>query len=93
MDPSTGLTDHVYGEEYRRMPRSARSSPMPLDVLRARFEADYLPALRQITVDTITIANPQVLAITDSDDVPTRLLAELSQDPDRVRVAHAAGNG
>lgn len=84
--------DHVCGEVYRRMPRIARSSPVPLDVLRARFEAEYLPALRYITVDTTAIADPQVLAITDSDDVPTRQLAKLSQQPDRVRVAHAAGN-
>ena len=29
--------DHVCGEVYRRMPRIARSSPVPLDVLRAMF--------------------------------------------------------
>jgi hypothetical protein len=71
------------------MPRIARSSPVPLDGLRAMFEAEYLPALRYITVDSTAIAVPQVLVITDSDEVPTR---QLSRGADRVRVAHAAGN-
>ncbi len=65
--------DHIYGEVYRRLPRIARSSPVPLDTLRARFEAQYLPALRYVTVDTTGIADPQVLAITDPDDVPPPL--------------------
>ena len=39
--------DHVYGEVYRRMPKIARSSPVPLAVLRERFEAEYAsPAVR-----------------------------------------------
>jgi hypothetical protein len=70
-------SDHVYGEVYRRMSKIARSSPVPLDVLRARFEAEYLPVLRYVTVDTTAIADPQVLAITDPDDVPTGQLAKL----------------
>ena len=69
--------DHVYGEVYRRMPKIARSSPVPLAVLRERFEAEYLPVLRYVTVDTAAIADPQVLAITDPDDVPTGQLAKL----------------
>ena len=44
--------NHVYGEVYRRMPKIARSSPVPLAVLRERFEAEYLPVLRYVTVDT-----------------------------------------
>ena len=69
--------DHIYTEVYRRLPKIARSSPVPLDALRARFEAEYLPALRYVTVDTAAIADPQVLAITDPDDVPTGQLAKL----------------
>jgi hypothetical protein len=71
------VPDHVYGEVYRRMPKIARSSPVPLAVLRERFEAEYLPVLRYVTVDTAAIADPQVLAITDPDDVPTGQLAKL----------------
>jgi hypothetical protein len=69
--------DHVYTEVYRRMPKITRSSPVPLAVLRERFEAEYLPVLRYVTVDTSAIVNPQVLAITDPDDVPTGQLAKL----------------
>jgi predicted nucleic acid-binding protein len=69
--------DHIYTEVYRRLPKIARSSPVPLDALRERFEAEYLPALRYVTVDTAAIADPQVLAITDPDDVPTGQLAKL----------------
>ena len=50
---------------------------VPLDALRERFEAEYLPALRYVTVDTAAIADPQVLAITDPDDVPMGQLAKL----------------
>ena len=69
--------DHIYTEVYRRLPKIARSSPVPLDALRERFETEYLPALRYVTVDTAAIADPQVLAITDPDDVPTGQLAKL----------------
>jgi hypothetical protein len=70
-------SDHIYTEVYRRLPRIASFSPVPLHALRARFEAEYLPALRFVTVDARDIADPQVLAITDPDDVPTGLLAKL----------------
>ena len=69
--------DHIYTEVYRRLPKIARSSPVPLETLRERFETEYLPALRYVTVDTAAIADPQVLAITDPDDVPTGQLAKL----------------
>ena len=69
--------DHIYTEVYRRLPKIARSSPVPLDALRERFEAEYLPALRYVTVDAAAIADPQVLAIADPDDVPTGQLAKL----------------
>ena len=69
--------DHIYSEVYRRLPRIARSSPVPLETLRARFEARYLPVLRYVTVDTARVVDPQVLAITDPDDVPTGQLAKL----------------
>ncbi|SRR5271166_287073 len=69
--------DHIYTEVYRRLPRIARSSAVPLETLRARFEAQYLPALRYVTVDATRVADPQVLAITDPDDVPTGQLAKL----------------
>ncbi|HEX3955939.1 MAG TPA: hypothetical protein VHZ03_04820 [Trebonia sp.] len=69
--------DHIYTEVYRRLLKIARSSPVPLDVLRERFEAEYLPVLRCVTVDTAVIADPRVLAITDADDVSTEQLAKL----------------
>jgi len=50
---------------------------VPVDVLRARFEANYLPVLRFVAVDTADVVDPQVLAITDPDDVPTGQLAKL----------------
>lgn len=69
--------DHVYGEVYRRLPRIAKHSPVPIDVLRTRFEENYLPALRFVTVDMTYVVDPQVLAITDPDDAPTGQLAKL----------------
>ena len=35
--------DHIYTEVYRRLPKIARSSPVPLDALRERFEASTCP--------------------------------------------------
>jgi hypothetical protein len=69
--------DHVYSEVYRRLPKIAQSSPVPLDVLRAHFEEYYLPMLRFVTVSATDVPDPQVLAITDLDDVPTGRLAKL----------------
>jgi hypothetical protein len=69
--------DHVYEEVYRRLPRIAQSSPVPLETLRAHFEAEYLPVLRFVEVSTIDVDDAQVLAITDPDDVPTGRLAKL----------------
>lgn len=69
--------DHIYGEVYEHLPRMAWFSRVPLEVLRARFEAEYLPTMRYVTVDTTAIVDPQVLAITDPDDVPTGQLAKL----------------
>lgn len=69
--------DHVYIEVYRRLPKIARSSPVPLEVLRAHFETEYLPALRFVTVSSVDVADSQILAITDPDDVPTGGLAKL----------------
>lgn len=48
-----------------------------MEVLRARFEANYLPRLRFVTVSTADVVDPQVLAISDPDDVPTGQLAKL----------------
>ena len=45
--------------------------------LQARFEERYLPALRFVTVDTREIFDPQVIAITDLDDVPSGQLTKL----------------
>jgi hypothetical protein len=60
---------------------------VPLDVLRERLEAEYLPALRYVAVDTAAIADPHVLAITDPDDVPTGQRRAAPQSP-----ARRAGN-
>jgi hypothetical protein len=70
-------SDHIYGEVYEHLPRIARWSKVPTKVLRARFEEKYLPVLRFVTADTSDIADPQVLAITDPDDVPSGQLAKL----------------
>ena len=69
--------DHIYGEVYEHLPKIARWSKVPVGVLRSRFETNYLPALRFVTVDTTDIVDPQVLAITDPDDVPSGQLAKL----------------
>ncbi|MFE7622531.1 hypothetical protein [Streptomyces sp. NPDC057509] len=69
--------DHVLDEVYEHLPRIAKSSPVPLAALRAYFETEYLPVLRFVTVSDTDAPDPQVLAITDSDDVPTGRLAKL----------------
>jgi hypothetical protein len=69
--------DHIYWEVYENLPRLARSSPVPVDDLRKRFEEHYLPVLRFVSVSTAEIVDPQVLAITDPDDVPLGQLAKL----------------
>ena len=70
-------SDHVYWEIYEHLPDISRWSRVPVGVLRERFEAEYLPALRFVSVDATEIADPQVLAITDPDDVPSGQLAKL----------------
>jgi len=70
-------SDHVYGEAYEHLADIARWSKVPVAVLRDRFEANYLPRLRFVTVDTSDVVDPQVLAIPDPDDVPTGQLAKL----------------
>jgi len=70
-------SDHVYFEVYEHLPKIARWSKVPVGVLRARFEANYLPRLRFVTVSTTDVVDPQVLAISDPDDVPTGQLAKL----------------
>ena len=69
--------DHVYTEVYEKLPKIAKSSPVALADLRAHFEECYLPILRFVTVSATDIVDPQVLAITDPDDVPTGQLAKL----------------
>ncbi|MDL2082129.1 hypothetical protein QNN03_37490 [Streptomyces sp. GXMU-J15] len=69
--------DHVLDEMYEHLPRIAKSSPVPLATLRAYFEAECLPVLRFVTVSEVDAPDPQVLAITDPDDVPTGRLAKL----------------
>jgi hypothetical protein len=69
--------DHVYTEVYRRLPRIAGFSPVPLADLRARFETEYLPVMRFVTMSPEDESHPQVLEITDPDDRPTGQLALL----------------
>jgi hypothetical protein len=69
--------DHVYTEVYRRLPRIAESSPVPLADLRARFETEYLTVMRFVTMSPENELHPQVLEITDLDDRPTGQLALL----------------
>ncbi len=70
--------DHVYAEVYEKLPKLARSSPVPLEDLRSRFEDEYLPAIRFVTVSMPDLLDPQVLAVTDLDDRPTGQLALLT---------------
>lgn len=69
--------DHVYDEMYERLPRFAERCKVPLAPLVERFEGVYLPALRFVAVSDMGAPDPQVLAITDPDDVPTGVLAKL----------------
>lgn len=69
--------DHVWHEIYRILPKIAETSPVPLADLRARFDTDYLPAMRFVTMSTEGEPHPRVLAITDVDDRPTGQLALL----------------
>lgn len=69
--------DHVLDETYEHLPRMAKRGLVPLAALRAHFEAEYLPALRFVTVSDVDGPDEQVLAITDNDDVPTGRLAKL----------------
>jgi len=43
-------SDHVYWEVYEHLPKIARWSKVPVPVLQARFETNYLPRLRFVTV-------------------------------------------
>jgi hypothetical protein len=88
--------DHVYTEIYRRLPKIAESSPVPLADLRARFEAKYLPVMRFVTMSPDDEPHPRVLEITDLDDRPTGQLALLiapvivySEDKDLKRPGFA----
>lgn len=69
--------DHVLDEVYEHLPKIADSSSVSLAALRAHFEKVYLPALRFVTVSGLDGPDPQMLAITDPDDVPTGQLAKL----------------
>ncbi|MFD9431456.1 hypothetical protein [Streptomyces sp. NPDC060002] len=69
--------DHVLDETYEHLPRMAERGLVPLATLRAHFEAEYLPALRFVTMSDVDDPDEQVLAITDTDDVPTGWLAKL----------------
>jgi hypothetical protein len=70
-------SDHVYWEIYEHLPDISQWSKVPLSILRERFETEYLPVLRFVSVNATGIADPQVLAITDPDDVPSGQLAKL----------------
>ena len=68
---------HVYGEVYEHLPEISRWCKIPVGVLQTRFEKQYLPLLRFVTVDMTEVIDPVVLAITDVDDRPTGQLAKL----------------
>ncbi len=68
--------DHVYREIYENLPNFV-SNVVSLEDLRDRFETEYLPILRFVTVSMPEQMHPQVLAITDLDDRPTGQLAQL----------------
>jgi hypothetical protein len=68
---------HVYWEIYSRLPRLASFSPVPLADLRRHFEDEYLPLMRFVQLSAGDVADPQVLAISDPDDVPLGQLAKL----------------
>ncbi len=70
-------SEHVYWEVYEHLADISRWSKVPASVLRERFEENYLPMLRFVSVDASEIVDSQVLAITDLDDVPSGQLAKL----------------
>ncbi|MFJ7189701.1 PIN domain-containing protein [Streptomyces bacillaris] len=70
-------SDHVLDEAYEHLPRMAKRGLVPLETLRSHFEAEYLPALRFVTLSNADGLDEQVLAIADPDDVPTGQLAKL----------------
>jgi hypothetical protein len=69
--------DHVFSEVYEHLPVFSAAKGVSLAELRTRWEEDYLSILRFVTVADEDIVDPQVLAITDPDDVPTGQLAKL----------------
>ena len=69
--------DHVYEEMYEKLPEFASKTIVPLPILRSRFAERYLPLVRFVTVgDRGLLDDPQVIGITDADDVPTGVLAK-----------------
>ena len=69
--------DHVLEEIYRKLPKIAASSPVPLADLRTRFDTRYLPVMRFITMSPDDEPHPRVLAISHLADRPTGQLALL----------------
>lgn len=69
--------DHVYFEVYRGLPKIAKSSTASLSELRSRFEEQYLPAVRFVSMSAEQPCDEQVALVTDPTDVPTAQLARL----------------
>lgn len=72
--------DHVYDEVYEHLADLSGTTGLPVDRLRACFEEDYLPLIRFVEVaadEVAVLADPQIMAITDPDDVPTGVLAKM----------------
>lgn len=81
-DAGTGrlfAAPHVYDECYRHLPKIAKSSRAPLEELTRRFQDEYLPRIRfvdpgpRVATDDAAAA----VAMMDSDDEPTAVLASL----------------
>lgn len=68
-------SDHVFEEVYEKLPKIARSSPVPLADLRRRLEAGYMPKIRFVDVSMPEPLDPRVLEVVDVADRPTANLA------------------
>jgi len=82
---------HVYTEVYEKLPQfAARPGAPTLEALRACFEQEYLPIIRFVHVTNDGDIDPDIAAITDPDDKPTRLIARASCSPRTATSAERA---
>jgi hypothetical protein len=69
--------DHVFGEVYAGFGRMAATTPTSAPEMRRLFEERYLPGIRWVNVDNVSLWDERIAAVTDETDVPTAKLATL----------------